>query len=186
MATAEFEQTESDFAEFQRHHVRRSRMRWRFLVPVAIFLSTGLLMALLATPLLVLKDTSGSGLILGGGSLVLVSMAAFSFLYAWFVAPALASVSGLWSQEARAAALGRRAVAVSPQGVSWRHPVGEGAVTWAGVNRIERDAAAVYIYFTAANAIWVPVRAFGSPEDLDRFAEVAERFWSDARSGSVM
>ena len=63
--------------------------------------------------------------------------------------------------------LGRHHISIDEQGLVETTAVGESRVSWAGIDRIERSADAVFIYTTPSAAHMIPRRAFAAPEDQE-------------------
>ena len=65
--------------------------------------------------------------------------------------------------------LGRHRIVVDDSGLAESTAVGEERVRWPGVYRIDRDSIAFYIYTGPHKAHMIPLRAFSSPDDAERF-----------------
>ena len=114
-------------------------------------------------------------------AVIFLGMGAALLSYTWFLVPFIATQATLRSPELRAQTIGPRAFNMSEGGVAYRYPAGESSVAWAGVNRVERDSAAVYIYFGPASAVWLPRRAFATDEEFVRFGELATQYLAASR-----
>lgn len=178
--TVEFDQSEQDVLEFQRHHVRRSNQRWRMILPPVVAMAGGLVLGLMAG-LLAWIDSSGAYFITLS-AVVLAGVGCLMLLYNWFALPSLATWRTLSSREQRTMLIGPRALTIGEGGLAWRYPAGESSVGWSGVNRIEVDSTGVYFYFSVNNAVWVPQRAFQSAQQSEAFVQHA-RDWLVAARG---
>ncbi len=178
--TAEFDSTVADYAEFLRHHTRRGSGRWALLYQVGVMAGCAVLLGLLAIAMQLLLQVTGVTILLGACALFILAMSVLIFLSAWFVTPALGAERGLRTPEERAQFTGHRVITFSPEGVAWRHSVGYGAATWQGINRVEADANALYLYFGATSGMWVPRRAFQTPAEFQEWGDYSKRRVAEA------
>lgn len=68
---------------------------------------------------------------------------------------------------------GRHRLKLTGAGLEERTAVGESRPSWAGVDRVEQDAAYVFIYTSPAAAHVIPKRAFGGVREAESFYELA-------------
>ena len=181
--TVEFEQTEDDIVEFQRHHIRRGSQRWRALLPAGAVLAGAFLAGLTSVLMAVLRIPEAAVLLAVVAALEFAFGAAM-FAFNWFALPHVATWRILTSPEQRTMLIGSRAIVVAEGGLAWRYPGGQSRMGWNTVNRVECDSGGVYIYFGPANAIWVPGRAFRSPVEQQEFGDAAQRYLAAYRSAA--
>ena len=79
--------------------------------------------------------------------------------------------------------LGRHRISLDEDGLTESTAVGESRVSWAGIDRMERTAEAVFVYTTATAAHVIPRRAFKSPADEESFVEMIRVKLAQAAAG---
>lgn len=178
--TVRFESTPDDVRELQRHHVWRGRGRRAFVIPVGGVALGSVAFLALAGMFTLMREPVVAGVLTAFAVIELLVLGMLVGVLG-FLTPLLAAQRILSDPQQRQAVIGPRAVSMSEGGLSWRHPIGEGSMSWSGVNRVERDSAAVYIYFTTNNATWVPRRAFASDEEFAKWADEAQAYLAQAR-----
>lgn len=65
--------------------------------------------------------------------------------------------------------LGRHRIRVDENGLTESTAVGQSRVTWEGIDRVERDSTALFIYTGPHQAHMIPIRAFASLDDAESF-----------------
>lgn len=69
--------------------------------------------------------------------------------------------------------LGKRRVSLTPQGITESGEFGESTTRWSALNKIDTTDTHAFFYNSELTAIVVPVRAFKSAEEFERFVQAA-------------
>jgi hypothetical protein len=70
--------------------------------------------------------------------------------------------------------LGKHRLALSEEGISESTAVNQSRTSWAGVHRVEQNAAYIFIYTSAAAAHMIPKRAFSNAAEAEAFYRLAQ------------
>ena len=172
--SVQFDATSGDVESLHRHHMAGGPFRWIRLAGNLIVL---LLAASLVVPAIMLARLGEWDIALPLG-LTAVGVAGLWAAYRVLM-PKISSGLMLANSQNRFYALGHRVISAAPSGLTVTHPGGSQEITWDGVYRVEKGDGAIYVYYTPRAAIWLPERAFGSPESFDA-AYVAIKDWHAA------
>ena len=170
----DYELTRDDLVAFQLYAMKSSRTARRFgrrtRITYAIVI---VIMAALTSP--------WSSTIAAGGFLI----ACVTFLgLSWALTRVLTrrAIMELVSDEVpEKGHLGRHHIEFDENGIVETTAVGESRVSWAGIDRIERNSDHVLVYTTPSAAHMIPRRAFATPDDEKAAYEFVESMLATER-----
>jgi hypothetical protein len=177
-ATLTFENTPDDVRDMQRHYLRHGKYRWTALRPAFLQLLLVIWALLAATLAYFTYEAIAFFMLLGAAA----AFALVALVWALAALRLPSAEAARWRKDPylRQRGLGRQSVEISAEGLLWTHQVGEGRVAWAGISSVERGEHGVYFYLGPAQVVSVPAHAFGSPDEMARFAAEAEGYRAQA------
>jgi hypothetical protein len=165
----DYELTQDDLIAFHMHALKNSPTVKRFARRTRVmYVILILVMAALTTPWS--SGVALAGFVVGAGTFI---------LGAWLFTNTLTrrAIKDQVSREIpEKGQLGRHHMRIDETGVYESTAVGETRVAWAGIDRIDRDEDAIFIYTTPHAAHMIPRRAFATPDAADSFADLAESY----------
>ena len=82
--------------------------------------------------------------------------------------------------------LGVQQLALAPEGVVHRSPLGESTTAWRVIHNFTASANNVFIFLVPGKALIIPKRAFSSPAQKQEFMNIAERYITAAQTSAAV
>jgi hypothetical protein len=112
-------------------------------------------------------------------------LAACAFLYFFGHRLTADAIRKRYRRPENAHLLGRRKLAISPEGLALSWASGNSTIRWNAVHRVATTPTHAFFYINSASAIPLPRRAFPDDEDFEDFVAAADRFHLRARHAAT-
>jgi hypothetical protein len=157
-----------DIGAFSLHHARTSKLSKRRLLSTQI-------MGVFSTIILsmVWPGWDNVDRIVFFVLIALLWLVGYPFYYRWAIKR---NIQKIYSQTESRNVIGEHTIAIEPEYVTERSPVGESRTAWSGIEKIQSDEQYIYIYVGPLNAFVIPKRAFKSGEESEAFLQQAQAY----------
>jgi hypothetical protein len=160
--TIDFTNTRSDLVRFNLYHASRRAFNWVIIIGSAFFLGRTIPGEL---------DVKVVAFFIFAVSLTVVLFGVTVLISAFSYAPS--KNRGI---------LGNHRLTLTAESLKEETPVSHGTWSWAGITKVARNSAYVFIYVQQNMAHIVPLRSFQSRADADRFYQFVVDTWRTARA----
>lgn len=157
-----------DIVAFGLYHHRTSRLSKRRL---RITQASGVLSTFVLVMIWPRWSSLERVLFLSGFSLFWVW--AYPFYYQWAIKR---NHRKIYLDSENKGGIGNHFIAIGPEGVRERSPVGESTTAWMGIERIEENEHYLFLYTGPLQAHVIPKRAFASGQEADAFFQLAQTY----------
>jgi hypothetical protein len=157
-----------DIGAFSLHHARTSKLSRRRLRSTQILGIFSLVVLVMVWP-----GWDNVDRIVFFIVMALFWLVGYPFYYRWAIKR---NIRKIYSQTESRNVIGEHTIAIEPEYVIEKSPIGESRTAWSGIEKIQSDGQYIYVYVGPLYAFVIPKRAFKTGEDAEAFLQQAQAY----------